>query len=166
MRRHANEVCLVCVDVRSAHNIGSLFRTCDGFGAELYVVGASPRPAYKNDTRLPHVVENAEKQISKTALGAEKSVPWQYAETLVECINNLRKLDYHIVAIEQSISSRPMNSLHKQGKIALIVGRELEGLRQNELALCDAIHEIPMYGVKESLNVSVAAGIALYEVRR
>jgi tRNA G18 (ribose-2'-O)-methylase SpoU len=160
------KVCLVAVDVRSTHNIGSFFRTCDGFGAELYIVGASPRPHYEDDTRLPHIAKKAHKEIAKTALGAENSVRWRYAETLLECVHILRKEGYSIFAVEQSSKSKPLQKLEKRSSRALVVGREVEGLDGVELSLCDAIFEIKMSGKKESFNVSVAAGIALYEATR
>lgn len=159
-------ICLVSVDVRSTHNIGSFFRTCDGFDAELYIVGASPRPAYDDDTRLPYIVNRAEKEIAKTALGAEKNVTWYYADTLLECVSELRKKGFRILAVEQSSKSKPLKEMPADTQLAFVVGREVEGLNEVELALCDGVVEIPMHGKKESFNVSVAAGIALYEARR
>ena len=163
MSKKINKVCLVAVDVRSAHNIGSLFRTCDGFGAELFIVGASPRPAHVGDDRLPYIIEKAEKEIAKTALGADKLVLWRYASTLKDCLGILRNEEYKIIAIEQSEQSSNLNELKVRGSTALLVGREVEGLSADELALCDEVYEIEMVGRKESFNVSVAAGIALYQ---
>ena len=159
------KICLVAVDIRSAHNIGSFFRTCDGFGASLYIVGASPRPLYDDDTRLPHIARKAEKEIAKTALGAEKTVSWRYAETLLECTTTLRKEGFRIYAIEQANTSKSLAELPKSSAVALVVGREVEGLDNVEIGLCDAVFEIEMIGKKESFNVSVAAGIALYQAR-
>lgn len=162
----AMKLCLVAVDVRSAHNIGSFFRTCDGFGAELFIVGASPRPRYDDDNRLPHIAKKAHNEIAKTALGAENTVRWRYAETLLECSRMLHEEGYSIYAIEQARDSRPLQMLDKMKHMALVVGREVEGLDLVELGLCDGTYEISMVGQKESFNVSVAAGIALYEARR
>lgn len=166
MKKVDYKICLVSVDVRSAHNIGAFFRSCDGFGAELFIIGTSPRPAYDDDNRLPHVVKKAQKEIAKTAIGAETAVVWRYADTLLECITQLQKENYYVAAIEQDTASSSLSSLPKNTNIALVVGREVEGLSDVEKKLCDGIFEIPMYGGKESFNVSVAAGIALYESRR
>jgi len=163
----SKRICLVAVDVRSAHNIGSIFRTCDGLGVELFLVGICPRPRYDDDTRLPHVAKKAEKQIAKTALGAEKSVSWRYADTLLECKDILKREGFDIVAIEQTKNSRPLRDMSVKKDIALVVGREVEGLSGVEIKLCeDGEYEIPMEGTKESFNVSVAAGIAMYEAVR
>jgi tRNA G18 (ribose-2'-O)-methylase SpoU len=161
---HLERVCLVAVDVRSTFNVGSLFRSCDGFGAELFLVGISPHPVRSNDSRLPHIAQKAEREIAKTALGAEKSVRWQYAESLESCIEVLKKDGFRVVAIEQSSSSRELMSLEGKGNIALVLGREVTGLSESELGLCSEVFEIPMRGQKESFNVSVAAGIALYQI--
>ncbi len=151
------------VDVRSAHNIGSMFRSCDGFGAELYLVGICPRPVHDDDNRLPYISKKSHKEISKTALGAEDTVKWRHADTLLECINNLRKENYKFIAIEQSPRSKSLKSLKIDQNTALVVGREVEGLSLVEIGLCDEIFEIPMIGAKESFNVAVSAGIALYQ---
>lgn len=156
-------VCLVSVDVRSAHNIGAFFRTCDGFGVELFIVGASPRPKSSDDKRLPHIIKKAESSIHKTALGAENNVRWRYAESLHEAVQVLHDLDFKVFALEQSSSSQPIMNVHRTGNIALVVGREVEGLTDDEIAMCDGCLEIPMKGSKESFNVSVAAAIGLYE---
>ena len=158
------KVCLVAVDVRSAHNIGSLFRTCDGLGAELYLVGICPRPKSDDDDRLPHVAKKAEKEIAKTALGAEQTVRWRHHDTLLAAKHELSKEGYRLVGLEQSDSSKPIMSLTADESVALVVGREVEGLDLVEQKLCDELYEIPMEGTKESLNVSVAAAIGLYQL--
>ena len=156
--------CLVAVDVRSAHNIGSLFRSCEGFGAELFLVGICPRPMHDGDDRLPHIAASAHKEIAKTALGAEGQVRWRYARTLKEGIETLKSEGYKIIALEQSDTSKPIYDLKPGEKTAVLVGREVEGLSAEELKLCDETYEIPMAGKKESFNVSVAAGIVLYQL--
>ncbi|MCA9324097.1 TrmH family RNA methyltransferase [Candidatus Saccharibacteria bacterium] len=156
---------LVAVDVRSAHNIGSLFRTCDGFGADLWLVGICPRPMGENDDRLPYIAQKAHKEIAKTAIGAEETVNWQYFPDFHEAVDGLRGLNCRVIAIEQSEHSKSISGLErKNNNIALIVGREVEGLFADELAVCDEHYEIPMQGKKESFNVSVAAAIGLYQV--
>lgn len=158
--------CLVAVDVRSAHNVGSLFRNCEGFGAELFLVGICPRPIQEghNDDRLPHIAANAHKEIAKTALGAEEQVRWRYAQTLEECIETLKGEGFRVIALEQSDTSHSIYDLKPTKNTAVLVGREVEGLSEKELKLCDATYEIPMAGKKESFNVSVAAGIVLYQL--
>ena len=158
-----SKLALVAVDIRSSHNIGSLFRTCDGFGAEMILVGICPRPKSEDDDRLPHIARKAEKEIAKTALGAEKTVPWRHFDTLLEAKRQLNKDGYALIAIEQSDTSRSLREMKLETALALVVGREVEGLSLVELKLCDAVYEIPMTGSKESFNVSVAAGVALYQ---
>lgn len=150
--------------MRSAHNVGSLFRSCEGFGAELFLVGICPRPKHDNDERLPHIAASAHKEIAKTALGAEEQVHWRYAETLEACIAMLKSEGYKVIALEQSDTSISIYDLKPTQDIAVLVGREVEGLSSTELRLCDETYEIPMAGMKESFNVSVAAGIMLYQL--
>ena len=164
IKQTKHKICLVVVDVRSAYNIGSLFRTCDGMGAELFLVGICPRPHDDDDTRLPYITHKAEKEIRKTALGAEKTVRWRHADTLLECTNILTKEGYTIVALEQTRGSRPISQLRQKTDTAIVVGREVDGLNAVELKLCEKVYEIPMNGKKESFNVAVAAGIALYQL--
>lgn len=161
----SHKTCIVAVDIRSAHNIGSLFRTCDGLGAELFLVGICPRPLSDDDSRLPHIAKKAEKEIAKTALGAEKMVRWRHHDTLLAAKHELEKEGYVLVGLEQADSSMPIQKISKNRNTALVVGREVEGLDLVEQSLCAELYEIPMVGEKESFNVSVAAGIALYQLR-
>ncbi len=158
-----SRLALVAVDVRSTYNVGSLFRTCDGFGAELILVGICPRPIHLKDDRLPHISQKADKEIAKTALGAEKTVKWRYFKDFEECVSLLKKEGFFVAAIEQANDSAEIRFLSSKKDTALVVGREVEGLYSEELALCDKTYEITMQGSKESFNVSVAAGIALYQ---
>ena len=157
-------VCLVAVDVRSAHNVGSFFRTCDGLGAELYLVGVSPRPVHDDDDRLPHIAKKANKEIAKTALGAEKTLKWRHHDTLLAAKLELEKEGYTLVGLEQAKGSKDLKQLKSDKPLAIVVGREVEGLDLVEQKLCDQLYEIPMVGGKESFNVSVAAGMALYHL--
>jgi len=163
IRSTESKVCLVAVDIRSAHNIGSLFRTCDGFGADLVLIGISPTPVHDNDSRLPHIAAKADKDIAKTALGAEKSVKWYKFDTLLDAASKLKSEGYLFVGIEQSSASKDIKTLDVVGPTALVLGREVTGLSSDEISICDVLYEIPMVGRKESFNVSVAAGIALYQ---
>lgn len=158
-----SKICLVALNIRSTHNVGAFFRTCDGFGANLMLVGITPRPFEKRDTRLPHIAKKAHTAIEKTALGAERMVSWKYFETFIECCDYLKEQGYRIIAIEQSKDAQHIQRLLTKQNTALIVGPEVDGLSNIELNMCDEIYEIPMHGKKESLNVSVAAGIALYQ---
>lgn len=157
-------ICLVAIDIRSSHNIGSMFRTADGFSAGIVLTGICPRPLGESgDDRLPHIANKAHATIHKTALGAEETVNWRYFSNTYEAISSLKNEGYLIAAIEQNKSSKLLQKLTTKRPIALLLGSEVEGLSKEILDLCDEIYEIPMTGAKESFNVSIAAGIALYQ---
>jgi 23S rRNA (guanosine2251-2'-O)-methyltransferase len=159
------QVVLVAHNLRSAHNVGSLLRTADGLGVkQVYLTGYTPYPKGENDTRLPHLADKINKQISKTALGAEKSEIWQHND-INETISSLRQQGYTIAALEQSKDSIELPSFHPPDNLAIMVGREVEGLEPELLASSDLILEIPMSGQKESFNVTQAAAMALYHCR-
>lgn len=155
------EIVVIAHNIRSTHNVGSIFRTAEGFGVEKIILsGYTPYPLVKNDTRLPHISEKITSQIHKTALGAETLVPFEYRETLDLAAPDLA--GYRIVALEQHERSVNLRDYPVPEKIALLLGEEVHGITPELLAECDDIIEIPMSGQKESFNVSVAAGIALY----
>lgn len=157
------QLVVIAHNIRSAHNVGSIFRTCDGFGvAHLYLTGYTPYPSVDRDTRLPHISEKLTKDISKTALGAEQTVAFTHRSSPVSIIEGHRLHGYQIVALEQNERSIPLPQFTPSAKTVLVLGEEVDGVRQDILELCDRIVEIPMYGHKESYNVSVATGIALY----
>ncbi len=159
------EVILIANDIRSSHNVGALFRLCDGLGAkELVLVGITPYPKFSGDKRLPHLSKKITNQINKTALGAEKSVKWAYHQSLSDAVSELKKMDYGVVALEQDKKSVPIKKYKPPSKIALIVGNEVSGLSSKELELVDGIVEIPMHGKKESHNVVTATAIAAYHL--
>lgn len=162
------ELVVIAHNIRSTHNVGSIFRTCDGFGVKhLYITGYTPYPTMSGDTRLPHLREKLTNQIHKTALGAETEVPCSYTGTTESVIANLKARGYVIVALEQSSRSIQLNDFSdKPKRIALFLGEEVHGIEPGLLEQCDVVLEIPMVGKKESFNVSVAAGIALYELSR
>ena len=155
---------LILHDIRSAYNAGAIFRTADGAGvSKIYLTGYTPCPPDKNKSHKTQ----ADKMIEKTALGAEKSVAWEKCEDLE---NLLQKLNppaggekISIVALEKTKNSTDIKKFKATFPIALILGNEVEGISKDIIKKCDAIIEIPMRGKKESLNVSVAAGIAMYE---
>lgn len=151
----------ILLDIRSLHNVGSMFRTADGAGVEqLYLCGITPQP-FDRFGRL-------QKEFTKTALGSEKSVEWKYIKSVTRVIKKLKKDGYVVCGIEQSEISIPYDQFKKQGyrKIAFIVGNEVSGISPRILKQCDKILEIPMKGEKESLNVSVAFGIIAYELKK
>ena len=148
-------VIAVIENVRSAYNVGSLFRTADAFLLEaIYITGYTAKP--------PH------KEIKKTALGAEDSVEWQYFTNATEAIIHLKKIGYKVYAVEQVQNSL---SLEKAGfepdqKIAVIFGNEVTGVEQETILQCDGCIEIPQLGMKHSLNIATAAGVVLWEIIR
>lgn len=156
---------LVAHNLRSAHNIGSILRTADGLGAEVWLTGYSPYPQAANDERLPHLAAKLDGQIAKTALGAEKTVTWQHYDSIKDAAAALKRQGVSIIALEQTAGALPLPQFKPPERLALVVGREVEGLEPEVLALCDSAVEIPMVGQKESFNVAVAAAIALYASR-
>lgn len=154
------ELYLILNDIRSAYNVGAIFRTADGSGAsKIYLTGYTPVPADENKT----CKSQAEKMIEKTALGAQKSVSWEKWDSLESLLEKLEKEKVSIVALEKTDSSINIRAYEKKFPVALILGNEVEGVSEETMKKCDAIVSIPMRGKKESLNVSVAAGIAMYE---
>ena len=155
-----NNIYLILAGIRSAYNVGSIFRTADGAGVtKIYLCGITPTPATRD-------TQQETSKISKTALGAEKSVPWEYHKQTWRLLNELKANGLWLVALEQSKDSKNIFSYKppRNRNIALIVGNEVKGVNKKILSLADKIVEIPMYGKKESLNVAVATGIALYKI--
>ncbi len=148
---------LILHNIRSTHNVGSIFRTADAAGvSKIYLTGHTPTPL----DRFGRV----RKDVAKVALGAELSTPWEYLRTAAAAITKLKKTGYDIIALEQAPTSVSYKKYKIKKPTALILGSEVEGVAPALLKKCDAIIEIPMRGKKESLNVSVAAGIALFEL--
>jgi tRNA G18 (ribose-2'-O)-methylase SpoU len=150
---------LILHNIRSVYNVGSIFRTADAAGVtKILLTGYTPLP---NDRfGLPR------KDLAKVALGAQLSIPWEQCKTFPAAVKKLRKGGFYIVAVEQDKKSLPLFNFKapKNKPLALVLGNEVRGLSSQALSLCDAIAEIPMRGKKESLNVSVAAGIAIFEL--
>ncbi len=157
------EIIVIAHNIRSTHNVGAIFRTAEGFGiSKILLTGYTPYPTLPADTRLPHISLKLTNQIHKTALGAEAIVPFEYSEALDLAV--LKEAGYRIVALEQADRSIDITTYASPDKIALLLGEEVEGITDELLAQCDDILEIPMAGKKESFNVSVAAGIAMYQL--
>lgn len=145
---------IVVVDnVRSMHNVGSIFRTSDAFLVEkIFLCGITPTP--------PH------REIQKTALGATESVAWKYAENTTEVIKQLKEDGWAVFALEQTTNSVMLDklSLDTEKKIAIVLGNEVDGVEQEVIDLCDKTVEIPQFGTKHSFNVSVSCGIFLWQL--
>ena len=160
------QLIVIAHNLRSTHNVGSLLRTAEGLGVKkVYLTGYTPYPHNENDDRLPHLAAKIHQQIQKTALGAEEHIDWEHREALNGVLTTLKTAGYRIAAIEQAASAITLPHYHAPEKLALIVGREVEGIEPEVLAQCDDILEIPMFGQKESFNVVQAAAMALYHCR-
>ena len=157
---------LIAHNVRSAHNVGSLLRTADGLCVEMvYLTGYTPYPESPQDDRPPHIRGKVSAAISKTALGAEKSVNWNYYADIQDCLDRLEKRGFTIAALEQTPVSRDITDFSPPSKVALVAGNEVEGLDEEILKNLKIHLRIPMLGAKESFNVAIAASIALYHLR-
>ena len=161
----SRSIIVIAHNIRSTHNIGSIFRTCEGFGvSKLYLTGYSPYPKFSGDPRIPHLSEKLTKQISKTALGAEKTLDFSHHSSLEKLLDSLSSEGYVIAGLEQDERSIPLPDFKPPAKLALIIGEEVNGLTPEIRSHCQYLLEIPMFGQKESFNVSVATGIALYSL--
>lgn len=162
------ELVVVLDNLRSAHNVGSILRSCDGFGVKtVYACGITPHMYDQSTDRLPHERLKVQQLIHKTALGAEESVAQFFYPKTIDAITMLKSNGFTIIALEQSESSVPLlqyasSIANTQSRIAVVVGPELEGIQDDILHDCHSIVEIPMYGQKESFNVAVATGITLF----
>ena len=160
------KIVVIAHNLRSAHNVGSLLRTTEGLGVwKVFLTGYTPYPLESNDKRLPHLAQKIDKQINKTALDAQHSIKWQHSVEIEPIIKNLKENGYTVAALEQTDSSLLLADFKPPNKIALIVGREVEGLETEIIKLSDTQLEIPMQGKKESFNVVQAAAMALYTLR-
>ena len=154
------DITLLVHNIRSTYNVGAIFRTAEGFGVTKIVLsGYTPYPTVKNDPRLPHIAEKLTSQIHKTALGAETMVEFEYVEDIRTWLDTN---SLPLLALEQAPNSVPFQEFVPPERFALLIGEEVHGIEPDLLARCDHILEIPMVGQKESFNVSVANGIALY----
>jgi tRNA G18 (ribose-2'-O)-methylase SpoU len=144
---------VVLDNVRSMHNVGSVFRTCDAFLVEkIYLCGFTPNP--------PH------REIQKTALGATETVAWEATESTIKLIQKLKENEYQVFAVEQTHNSISLDTFSppKQTKIALVFGNEADGVNEEVIKCCDGAIEIPQFGSKHSFNISVSAGIVLWDI--
>jgi tRNA G18 (ribose-2'-O)-methylase SpoU len=148
-------VVVVLDNIRSMHNVGSVFRTADAFLIQgIYLCGYTPQP--------PH------RDIQKTALGATETVEWKYFQDIRLALRELKEEGHRVYAVEQVENSLPLQELARRhsGKMVVVFGNEVSGVGEEALKLCDGSVEIPQWGMKHSLNISVAAGIVLWELAR
>ena len=146
-------VIVVLENIRSAYNVGSVFRTADAFLVEaIYIIGYTSQP--------PH------KEIKKTALGAEETVLWKHFNTSAEAIEELKNNGFKVFAVEQVADSISLEKFSAESKLAVIFGNEKAGVEQSTISLCDGSIEIPQLGMKHSLNIATAAGVVLWELVR
>ena len=146
-------IIIILDDIRSLHNIGSVFRTADSFLVEkIYLCGITAIPPNK--------------EIHKTALGATETVTWEYAENVLEVIENLKKENVQVFAIEQVENSIYLNDfkVQKSQKYAIVMGNEVFGVDQKAVEICNGTIEIPQLGTKHSLNIAVSAGIVVWDL--
>ncbi len=145
------EFYLILPNIRSSHNVGAMFRTADACGVtKIFLVGYTPVPPRPD--------------IHKVALGADEWVSWEQRKTLKPLLKSLKNNGVKIVALEKNEKSLPIETLSVSSSVALIVGNEVDGISPDILAFCDVVVHIPMRGRKESLNVSIAGGIGMYEI--
>lgn len=156
------DITLIAHNIRSTHNVGAIFRTAEGFGVkEIILSGYTPYPKIDDDARLPHIAEKLHIQIHKTALGAEAMVPFRHFDDIQTWIDSNIQ-DLPLLALEQTPTSVMLPNFTPPERFALLLGEEVHGIEDSLLCQCSAFIEIPMVGQKESFNVSVATGIALY----
>ena len=143
--------------IRSTYNVGAIFRTADAVGiSKIYIVGITPAPFDR--------FGRPRTDVAKAALGAEKNIAWESVKMILPLVRRLKKEKYAIIAIEQSEQSIDYKKVRMTGNVAFILGNEVTGISKSVLKACDVVAEIPMNGKKESLNVSVAAGVALFRM--
>ena len=146
-------ISILVENIRSVHNVGSIFRSADGFGAEkIYLSGYTAHPPRED--------------LHKTALGAEDAVPWEYFENQLDAAKEIKKLGIPLILIEQTKQSKSMYEIDWEFPLCFIVGNEISGVSEELSAMADIHAELPMRGVKQSLNVSVAVGVVGYEFSR
>lgn len=146
-------------NLRSVHNVGSIFRTSNAVGIDTIILcGTTPTPIDKWGDRR--------KDFAKVALGAEDSIVWEYVESTKDAVEKLKQEGFYCIALEQGEGSVDYKSVEVSNKnnVAFIIGNEVEGVTEEILQLCDVLAEIPMLGTKESLNVTIAFGIGVYRI--
>lgn len=166
MANTKRKIVLICHNIRSCHNVGSLLRTADGLGiTHVFMTGYTPYPRHEHDSRLPHISRKVHMQIQKTALGAAETVPWSHVPDIFSVIEKLKQKKYLIAGLEQTPYSVDVTKWSPGSRTAIVIGRETEGIEPEVLEKCTVHLEIPMLGKKESFNVVQATAMALYHCR-
>ncbi len=151
------DIRLILDNIRSVHNVGSIFRTADTLGiSKIYCLDTTPTPVDR--------FKNKRKDFAKVSLGAEDTVLWEHVSNFKSIISNLKKEGFTIIALEQANNSVDYKLVESTNKTVVILGNEVDGVSKELLQECDIVAEIPLIGKKESLNVSVSAGIFLYRL--
>ncbi len=157
MPKTSKDFFVIAHNIRSLHNVGSIFRTADAFGVtKIFLTGYTGRP-----DNYVHIAK-----IAKSALGAEKWIPWEHAKSATKIIRQLKTQKVKIVALEKHAKAVTLQKFKPKFPLALVLGEEVRGVSKTILSLADEILQIPMLGKKESLNVSVAFGVAAYEIAK
>ncbi len=157
MKKVKQENVVILLDIRSVENVGAMFRTADAVGVDkVYLVGYTPAPLDRFGRKRG--------DLAKSALGAEEYVPWEQVKNINRLLTKLKKDGFQIIAIEQDARSVSYKKIKPKNKNAFVVGTEVTGIPKSVLKKCDVIAEIPMKGKKESLNVTVALGVVLFEI--
>ncbi|MDO4271795.1 MAG: TrmH family RNA methyltransferase [Candidatus Saccharibacteria bacterium] len=165
----AREIIVIANNIRSIQNVGSILRTSDCLGINrVYATGYTPNLDYRTDGSnlplLPHVREKLARELHRAALGAEVTVPFSYHTNVDQLLCKLKNSGYTLVGLEQAPNSIALPDYQPPIKVALLLGEEVHGLTPELMSQCDQLLEIPMFGNKESYNVAVATGIALYSL--
>jgi tRNA G18 (ribose-2'-O)-methylase SpoU len=150
---------VVLDNLRSVYNVGSIFRTANAVGIDkIYLCGTTPTPLDKKGLRR--------KDFAKVALGAEDIVAWEYVENAIDCVNKLKNESYYVISLEQDNNSVDYKeaSIKDKENVAFVIGSEVDGINHEIIKVSDVVAEIPMLGTKESLNVTIAFGIAVYRI--
>ena len=160
------EIVLILDNIRSALNVGAIIRTAAGLGvSDIYALGHTPYLQIDGDKRLPHIVKRAERQILKTALGAEKFVSLIPAGNPIKLAEKLKSQGYQLISIENHTASQELPKFKTNAKTALILGSEIDGVQPKLIAASHKVLSIPMTEAKESFNVASAAAMAMYHFR-
>ncbi len=158
------ELYLIANDIRSAHNVGAILRTADGVGAKkVYLTGYTQAPFLEKD-KTEKEPTKPQKMIAKTALGAENFVDWEKKNSIKDLIKELKQQKISLIALEKNNKAEKLGEAKINFPCALILGNEIKGVEEDILNQCDKTVFLPMRGKKESLNVSVAAGVAVYQI--
>ncbi len=157
MVENKKEIYLILHNIRSIYNVGSIFRTADAAGiSKIYLTGYTPTPLDRFGRKR--------NDIAKVALGAEENIPWEHKKNIAELLKSFKKEKVFIVAVEQSKKSINYKKIKIRSKTAILFGNEVRGVSKTILDKCDVIAEIPMSGKKESLNVAVSVGVAVFSI--